>query len=68
MASAIKLNYDCKALPGVVNYDHKCDNNLERQSEVVICTHKMFIITAHWFILYLAVLKVWINFVVNLKF
>jgi hypothetical protein len=25
MASAIKLNYNCKALASVVNYDHKRD-------------------------------------------
>jgi len=39
MASTIKLNYDCKALASVVNYDH----SLERQSDVVIYDRNTFI-------------------------
>jgi hypothetical protein len=46
IASTIKLNYNCKALASVVNYDHKCGDNLERQSYIISYDCNMFIIQA----------------------
>jgi hypothetical protein len=42
MARTIKLNYDCKALNSVINYDHKHDAtiwnvNLMLSITIVIC-------------------------------
>jgi hypothetical protein len=44
MASTIKLNYDCKALASVINYDRKCDVTIWSVTDIVIYNRNMFII------------------------
>jgi hypothetical protein len=44
MASTVKLNNDCEALPSVINYDRKCDATIWSVNQMSSCD--VFIIQA----------------------